>query len=261
MNIKTMREAESETAAELPPGTIARQIMRRTMRASLATVMPEPDGSPFASLVMVALDHDASPILLLSDLSDHTANIKADPRVSLLFDGTAGEPVPLAGERVSIQGTAEPVDDARLKARFKARHPDAELYLQFSDFRIYRVAIRRAQLIGGYAKAFWLAGDDILFDASGAGDLIDGEAGILEHMAEDHGDAIQLYARHLGGEGGGWSMTGVDPEGADLRKEGTCLRLRFGKPAMTADAVRGELVRAVKRARQAIDDNPQQDEL
>ena len=76
-------------------GSLVRGLMRGLPRAALGTLEAE-GGAPYVSLVMVALDHDASPLLLLSDLADHTRNLKADPRASLLFDGTAGQAVPLA---------------------------------------------------------------------------------------------------------------------------------------------------------------------
>jgi hypothetical protein len=81
------------------PGTIARGLLRSLDRAALATLMrPDtPDaGSPYTSLVLVAVDHDASPLLLISTLADHTKNLAANPAVSLLFDGTVGldEPLP-----------------------------------------------------------------------------------------------------------------------------------------------------------------------
>ena len=55
--------------------------------------------------MLVAVDHDLSPILLLSDLAEHSKAIAADPRVSLLFDGTAGLAQPLTGSRVIAVGT------------------------------------------------------------------------------------------------------------------------------------------------------------
>ena len=44
-----------------------------------------------------AFDTDGAPLLLLSRLAQHTKNLLADPRVSLLFDGAAGLDDPLAG--------------------------------------------------------------------------------------------------------------------------------------------------------------------
>ena len=53
------------------PRTV-RSLLRSLDRASLATALPgEAAGWPYASLVLVAIDHDLSPILLLSDLAEH----------------------------------------------------------------------------------------------------------------------------------------------------------------------------------------------
>ena len=88
----------------------ARDLVRGLDRAALATALPpHPSGEagaawPYASLVLVAVDHDLSPILLLSDLAEHTQAIAADDRVSLLFDGTGGKEV-ILGETV---GTTSP---------------------------------------------------------------------------------------------------------------------------------------------------------
>ena len=96
---------------------IARNLLRRLDRASLASALPGDEGTawPYASLVLVAVDHDLAPILLLSDLAEHAKAIAADSRVSLLFDGTAGLEQPLTGPRVSLLGRAARTGDERLK--------------------------------------------------------------------------------------------------------------------------------------------------
>src|SRR5258708_4627268 len=125
-----------------------RELVRRLDRAALASALPAGSDSegavggwPYASLVLVAGGHDLSPILLLSDLAEHSKAITSDGRVSLLFDGTAGLDQPLAGRRATLLGRASPTDDQRLKRRFLARHPDAGIYADFGDFRFYRVAL------------------------------------------------------------------------------------------------------------------------
>src|SRR4029079_19750419 len=135
-----------------------RELIRRCDRAALATALPGDGGNwPYASLVLVAVDHDLSPILLLSDLAEHTKAIAADDRVSLLFDGTHGLDQPLTGPRVTLVGRAALSDDARLARRFLARHPDAEMYAGFKDFHFYRVAVERAHLVAGFGKIRWLS--------------------------------------------------------------------------------------------------------
>jgi heme iron utilization protein len=244
----------SEPAAPPPPALTARQLMRSLDRASLATLM-RPDapgaGAPYASLVLAAVDHDASPILLISTLADHTKNLLAAPAVSLLFDGTVGLDEPLTGARVTVQGTAQRTDDAHLKARFVARHPGAAMYAGFKDFSFWRVEVTRGHLVAGFGRIHWIDAGALLYDAAGAAALRDAEAEIVAHMNGEHADAVQLYAaKLLGRSGGEWTMTGVDPEGADLRRRGETARLVFDKPVPDAEAARVELVRLVKRARQ-----------
>jgi putative heme iron utilization protein len=241
--------------SEPSPGVLARGVMRAADRATLGTVMrgEQPDaGGPYASLVLVALDHDASPLLLISALADHTRNVAADARVSLLFDGTAGLDEPLTGPRVSLQGQAERTDEPRHRARFLARHPGAAMYAGFKDFAFYRAAVARAHLVAGFGRIHWIAAEDLLLDVRASATLADSEPGIIEHMNADHADAVQLYAtRLLGRSGEGWRMTGIDPEGIDLRLAGAVARLPFERPVHDAESARAELVRLVKHARPA----------
>lgn len=135
---------------------IARGLTEAKKTASLATLMP--DGAPYASLVSVAFAAPDAPVLLLSDLAQHSKNIARDKRVSLLLDGTAGAGGDrLDGPRLSILGTAAPDDDAKTAALFLARHPEAKGYAGFADFRFYRVAVIKAQLVAGFGKVDWLS--------------------------------------------------------------------------------------------------------
>lgn len=246
MTQKTPETAEDFLAA-------ARHLVRGRDVAVLATVarpdIPE-GGAPYASLVQVAFDHDAAPLLLISGLADHTKNLLKDGRVSLLFDGTRGRAEPLTGPRVSLMGAAAPTSDARHARRYLARFPGAEMYAGFKDFSFWRVEPGRAHQVAGFGKIQWFE----RFAIETAPALIAAEAEIVAHMNEDHADAVQLYAKLAGENGEGWVMTGVDPEGADIRRHetGTAARVAFDKRAHDAETARVELVRLVKRARAGI---------
>lgn len=228
-----------------------RDLVRGLDRASLATALPAEDGPwPYASLVLVAVDHDLSPILLVSDLAEHSKAIAGDSRVSLLFDGTQGLDQPLTGPRVTLTGRASRADDARLARRFLARHPDAGMYAGFKDFHFYRIAVARAHLVAGFGKIRWLAHDEL--QATPAEGLAESEPGIVSHMNEDHADALQLYAgKLLGLTGNEWRMTGIDAEGIDLRQGGRVARLAFETPLKAASEARKVLVALVAKARAA----------
>ena len=230
-------------------GTVIRRLMRTCTRVGLGTLAVG-SGAPYVSLAMVALDHDASPLLYLSDLADHTRNLAADARVSLLFDGTLEHAVPLAGERATVQGRIERTADPRLLARYVARHPDAAAYTGFRDFNLYRVRVERAHLVAGFGRIHWVAGDAVLLPAGSLGPLPDQERDVLTHMNTDHADAVQLYAtRLLSRSGGNWSLSGIDAEGCDLRQGQNVARLWFEQPVHDAAGARAELVRLARRAR------------
>jgi putative heme iron utilization protein len=234
------------------PARMVRELIRSNDRAALASALPGggPDGGwPYASLVLVAVDHDLAPILLLSDLADHSKAIAADARVSLLFDGTAGLDQPQTGPRVSLLGRAARTGDERLKRRFLARHPDAALYAGFKDFNFYRVAPERAHLVGGFGKIRWFTLAELMPVPPPAA-LAEAEQGIVSHMNQDHADALDLYARKLLGRAGeGWRMTGIDAEGVDLRQGGQVARLCFDAPLAAAEQARQALIRLVEKAR------------
>lgn len=234
------------------PRTV-RNLLRGLDRASLASALPGVDGAvwPYASLVLVAVDHDLAPILLLSTLAEHTKAIAADSRVSLLFDGTAGLDQPLAGPRVSMLGRAARTNDERLKRRFLVHHPDAEMYAGFNDFHFYRVAPERAHLVGGFGKIGWFTMAELL-PTPPSDALAESEAEIVDHMNKDHADAIRLYAEKLlGMPAGDWKMTGIDAEGIDLKFAGRVARLAFDIPISTAAEARKVLITLVAKARAA----------
>jgi len=238
------------------PGEIIRGLVRAQDRATLATKMRagaetvEGAGAPYASLVLMGCGPDAAPLLLLSTLADHTKNLLADPVCSLMVDGTGGLVDPLTGARATLQGRLEKTDDRGLMERYIRRHPSAAIYTGFGDFSLYRMTVQRAHLVAGFGRIHWVGAEDVLYDMAGVGDLARQEGDVVDHMNDDHGDAVGLYANVLLNRPGvGWRMTGVDPEGADLRRDGDVARLSFDKPVSDAESARVELVRLVKRAR------------
>lgn len=239
--------SEAPTSASAAPADEARLLIRSRPIAALSTTLAG-DGWPYGSLVLVATAQDGAPLLLISTLAEHTRNLAADDRVSLLFEATAGLDNPLTGARVTLLGRAQALDDPLDRQRFLRRHPEAALYAGFKDFSLFRVAPERAHLVAGFGRIHWIDGRELLTIRAPA--LAEAEAGIVTHMNEDHLDAIQLYAaKLLGLTGGGWRITGCDPEGCDLRRGPEVARLKFGQLIQDAAAARGELVRLVKQAR------------
>jgi heme iron utilization protein len=231
------------------PAFEARCLVRGAASATLAT---QAAGQPFASLVTPATTGDLSVLLLLSSLSEHTRQLRAEPRCALLFQGRAAEANPQTAPRVTLTGLAAPVPEAEvpaLKARFLAKHPYAALYADFGDFALWRVTPAAAQLVGGFARALRLRGADLLPDPAAVAALAAAERDILDHMNTDHAAALAAIGAGLasGGSGGGpgaWRLVALDPDGADLALGEQVLRLNFRDPVADPAGVRAELIRA-----------------
>jgi heme iron utilization protein len=229
----------------------AKRLLRSIRAGALATLTQ--DGFPFASLVNVATDFDGSPLLLMSSLSAHTRHLDAEPRASILLsEGGKGDP--LAHPRLTVTGSAQRVTDeaqrARVKARFLARHPKSALYVDFGDFSFWRLDILRAHLNGGFARAASFEAAQIVTDTSDSAELLEIEASAIEHMNEDHPDALRLYAVKLCGEPEGrWRATGVDPEGMDLACGDLTARLAFPSRVTGGDSLRKTLAEVGAAAR------------
>ena len=113
--------------AEEDPAATVRRTARAVPRAALGTLLRETGRASYVSLVNVATDHDGVP-LLLSNLADHTRNLAADERASLLFDGAGERRDPLAGARATLQGRLRRSDEPRHRSRYLGRHPAATGY-------------------------------------------------------------------------------------------------------------------------------------
>jgi heme oxygenase (biliverdin-IX-beta and delta-forming) len=245
----------AQAPADFDPKTEAKGLLRAKRSGSLAT-LDRNTGHPFASLVNVATDVDGSPLILVSRLSTHTANLEVDGRASLLLAST-GKGDPLAHARLTLLGTFEQVtresaDAPRVRRRFLARHPKSELYVGFADFSFWRLGVVSAHLNGGFARAADLKAADVLTDMAGADELIETEDGAVTHMNADHAEAVRLYAtKLLGADDGKWRLTGLDPDGLDLALGDATLRLPFPERVTGAAQLRKVVVDLAAKARAA----------
>ena len=94
-----------------------RKLVREARHGLLSTNGLEPAGIPYGSLVPVASTGAGEPVLLVSHLAQHTRNLVADGRASLLvLEPTEGDPQQAA--RASLLGRARRLEgDEESKAR------------------------------------------------------------------------------------------------------------------------------------------------
>ena len=237
--------------ADFDAGRLARSLLRRSRQGALATLMAG-SGDPYCSLVNLASHPDGSPILLISRLAVHTKNILGDPRVSLMLDERAGGD-PLEGSRIMLAGRAEEAGGdavALLRRRYLSAHPSAEAFVDFGDFSFFRIRPVATHLVAGFGRILDLKPKSFLTDISDCGALLEAEPGAIEHMNEDHREAMNLYAtKLLGAESAEWRCTGCDPDGIDLQAGAKTLRLDFPERVTGPGELRKMLVRLADEAR------------
>ena len=253
-------ETAARSAANTPALTACR-LLRTAWKATLAT-LDSATGAPYGSLVAVAAAPDGTPLLLLSGLALHTKNLAADPRASLLVDGTSSGPQALTGSRVTVVGRLTQLpnrlaDPAIARQRYLARHPSAAMFVDFADFQFYALDIEWGHLVAGFGRIDRLQRSDLIQPVDDADAVVAAECDIVQHMNEDHADAIRLMAVELASAAdGAWRMLGCDPTGIDLAcADGTdvdaAVRLDFPQRIKTPEAARTALIGLVAQARLA----------
>ena len=222
---------------------------------TLSTLTAE--GAPYGSFVTYGMAAEA-PVLLVSALAEHTQNLRRDPRASLLVAET-GEGDPLAMGRVTLTGSmlelARGQDDAAAREAYLAAVPSAEYYVDFKDFSFWRLTVSAVRYIGGYGRMSWVDGQDWCAATPDPVALFADR--VIQHMNEDHAEAMARYCRVFSKATDTTvaTITSVDRYGFEMSAITEAgprpIRLAFGEPVTTVEAVRREMVELSKRARAA----------
>jgi putative heme iron utilization protein len=183
----------------------------------------------------------------------HTKNVLADPHATLLIVQAAGDGNPLGAGRISLMGEVLPVENqqerAEVEAGYVERNPSARNYLQFDDFRFFKLHLVDIYFVGGFGVMGWITAEE--FKSAKPDPLVDVAAGILQHMNQEHRKSmVKLAAHRCGLAAEDAEMLSVDRLGFNLRvrtHEGMKgVRLAYDAPAESAEAVRHALIDMVR---------------
>jgi putative heme iron utilization protein len=146
-----------------PQAQLLIQLLTQGDIAALGTLHK---GEPAVSMVPYALwPQTGDWVIHVSRLATHTQDLQRHASVSLMVvgerqPGTPAQAVP----RVSLAATAEvcpPESDAHAvaKAAYLARFPKSEPMFGFGDFSLVLLAPRSVRVVGGFAQAWSLTGE------------------------------------------------------------------------------------------------------
>jgi putative heme iron utilization protein len=188
-------------------------------------------------------------------MAEHTANFKKDARASLFVSPGMADGRPLALERATLIGEIVRAEgDGGLKKAYLEAHPGASVYVDFSDFAFWRIRVQRVRYIGGFGRMSWVDQKD--WRAAQPDPLAEMAAGAIEHMNDDHQQALVDYARALCDidEPTEARMVGLDRLGFDMQVEDASgreqrVRVHFDEQIDHPSDVRPKMVELAKRAR------------
>ena len=209
----------------------ARALLRSQKDGILSTMSLDVPGYPFGSVTPYSLDSKGRPVILISELAQHTQNIKSNFKISLTILATSKARDVQANSRLTYLGDARVItaDESDAKERYLRKFPHAIRYFEAHDFNFYVIEAVRARYIEGFGKIWWVEPNELLLD-----NIFDipTEEKILDHMNKDHKDALVTYCKEFdfSVEKEKYIMSGLDTEGMDIIVDTNNVRIPFDKP-------------------------------
>lgn len=227
----------------------ARCVLRSHLQGVLSTLSRRCDGAPFGSVTPFVVDAACRPVILVSSLAEHTRNLQADARCSLLAHPCV--PDSQAAARVTVVGRARRLPDKQaLAPRYLRYFPQAQAQYRMEDFQFYVIEPQTIRYIGGFGSIHWISAEDF---APPANSLQDTEQAIVDTLNRDQLQRLRGWCAQLHGvQPRELCMVGVDVDGCDLRADEQLLRLDFARPAPHPQALHealAELDRACAQRR------------
>jgi len=205
------------------------------------------DGQLHAALVTPAVAPDGRVLLLLSALSAHTRQLRAEPRCALLVTGPATGANPQTAPRLCVEGIAAPDPDPAARAYWRMHHPYASAYADFTDFMPWRVRPTAAQFVAGFGRAHRLAPAALMPPESAVNAVQQAAPALIAHCNTAQREALSGIA-HSAGHAGAWEMRCLDTDGALLGQGALVLRVAFSAPVFDEAGVRQALGRLLQTA-------------
>jgi heme iron utilization protein len=220
----------------------SRRLLLEESFGVLSTISLDVPGYPFGSVAPYCVDEQCRPIIYISGIAQHTRNIVADPRVSLtVVERSDGSDDVQAQGRITCLANAHQVSDtdSAVRERYFRYFPSSRQYSQTHDFTFFRLEFVRIRFIGGFGQIFWVEPGEFMTTNPFSGVQ---ESRIVEHMNNDHSDALRRYAG-----GADAVMAGIDGDGFDLLTAGKKVRVEFDSPVRNMEEARQALVEMAKR--------------
>lgn len=238
----------------------ARTITHVCTSGTLCTTSVEPgvEGTPFGSYVDYILDNNGWPVLLLSEQSLHTVNVKSNPSLSLFCQLPRSHATQSAAalSRVTILGTIQPVEPEELSAikmAFTIAHSYAIQIADSPKFSFYKIRPDKIYFSGGFGvMATWV---DVKSYEMARPDVIAQEVPtMLSKINTEKQGELHLICKHFLGidQLNSVRLQAIDRLGIDLRVSTGLFtdeyRVAFRHTVKTAEDAKSEVMKLFQEA-------------
>lgn len=216
--------------SKLPAAALARWLIQTQLFGSLSSLSVKHVGYPYGSMLPFILDLKGQPVALISDLAQHSKNLKQNPACALTVFAPGTAEKLQSQMRLTLLAQAEWLNDSTaLASRYARYFPEAPDPRLFRDFHCVRFKPIQIHFIGGFGQIHWEKGDALLqascFD-------LQQEQAFCEDLNTDTDPFLQACWIQLKGKHTEHKvyLLGIDSEGGDLRSGTERCRFYFQHP-------------------------------
>jgi len=240
--------------SESDPIQAVRALFARETHGVLCTAHALSSAWPYGSVVPFATLDNGDVAIFVSHIAEHTRNLLADPRATLLVrDSASSDPQADARHAMMVRARRPEGDEAAaIERSYFERFPGSERMREAHGFSAWRLECERIRWIAGFGSMGWI--DRPTW--TGEPDPIAAHAqGIVEHLNDDHADAMRELAVAFGApDAVAARAVAVDRGGLDLiaSRDGggeQPARAPFANVATTPDQVRQEVIAQLRAVR------------
>ncbi|OAY41935.1 uncharacterized protein LOC110622297 isoform X1 [Manihot esculenta] len=196
-NVFQLIQTHQEKAARLPPVEEIRTVLYHSVRGMLSTFSQKLEGYPSGSVVDFACDVNGTPILAVSSLANHTKDLLANPKCSLLvardLEDRTDLVITLHGDAVSVSEK----DKSAIRTAYLAKHPNA-FWVDFGDFQFIRIEPKVVRYVSGVATALLGSGEFSKeeYQAAKIDPIAQFSKPVASHMNRDHAEDTRLIVQY-----------------------------------------------------------------
>tara|TARA_B110000438_G_scaffold274893_1_gene295444 strand:+ start:276 stop:1118 length:843 start_codon:yes stop_codon:yes gene_type:complete len=250
------RETEALVAGALSTfpsnAELARTLAVTQTEATVSTF--DKTGCRYTSSVCYAVADDGEPIVLLSELAQHTVNVRKNQRTSMLITADAQDRANGLGlAQLTLVGSLRVVvEPEESRSCYLNRHPNSSDCADLRSFNFWQLRIDQGHFVSGVDHMGWVSAE--AYSGASVDPLWPVSASILEHMNQDHSEANLAYVRDLAGltDAIEAEMVGIDRYGVTLHANTASgpriARVSFSEALSGPDQARPAVIELLEQA-------------